>query len=328
MAAVNRMTIYTGFILVLLIAYGSVFSQSLQVAASQGYTIGPGDVISIKALGEPSFDVEALTVDEDGNIMIPYSDVPLTAKCKTERALQAEVVKVWSKYLREPQISLRVTQRNSRPPVSVYGEVRGQAQQFTLTRRVHLLELISYAGGIDTDKSNGLIQVFRTRPPMCGERDIADDWTIGANTGLNAPSKIFNYASLSQGDAASNPEIFPGDIIVVAKAAPIYVIGEVMKPGELNMPEGGLNLTQAIAMASGMTREAKAKSVKIYRRKPGASKPDEIVANLEQIKKGNEPDIMLEPFDIVEVGKAPKSFMDYVIEFATGVPNRIPIRPI
>ncbi|HMQ03505.1 MAG TPA: polysaccharide biosynthesis/export family protein [Pyrinomonadaceae bacterium] len=307
---------------------GAIFAQLPQVSASQGYTIGPGDVISIKALGEPSFDVEALTVDEDGNIMIPYSDVPLVAKCKTERGLQAEVVQVWSKYLKKPQISLRVTQRNSRPPVSVYGEVRGQAQQFNLTRRVHLLELISYAGGIDTEKSNGMIQVFRPRPPMCGESDLANSWTVGTDSGLNAPSKIFNYSSLSQGDAASNPEILAGDIIVVAKSSPIYVIGEVMKPGEINIPEGGLHLTQAIAMASGQTREAKLKSVKILRRKPGAAKPDEIIANLENIKKGTESDIMLEPFDIVEVGKAPKRFLDYVVEFATGIPNRIPIRPI
>jgi len=34
---------------------------------------------------------------------------------------------------------------------------------------------------------------------------------------------------------------------------------------------------------------------------------------------------MLEPFDIVEVGKAPKTFMQYLTEFATGIPQRIPI---
>jgi len=36
-------------------------------------------------------------------------------------------------------------------------------------------------------------------------------------------------------------------------------------------------------------------------------------------------DIMLMPFDIIEVDKAPKKFTDYLIEFATGIPNRIPI---
>lgn len=322
--------------LILLIAAfacaGTLFGQTptpqAAVAPPQGYLIGPGDVISIKAMGEPSFDVETMTVDEDGRVLIPYVDTPLVAKCKTERGLQADVVQAWSKYLRRPQINLRVTQRNSRPPVSVYGEVRGEAQKFDLTRRAYLLELISYAGGV-TEKSNGLIQVFRTRPPMCGEATTAD-WKVGdgASSGLSVPSKIYSLASLNQGASDANPEILPGDIIVVAKAAPVYVVGEVMKPGEISIPEGGLPLTQAIAMASGPSREAKLKSVKVYRRKADATKPDEIVANMELIKKGSQKDIMLQAFDIVEVGKAPKSFTDYLLEFATGIPNRIPIRPI
>lgn len=321
------------FLSAMLVLAGSAVSQvnpPVPASSPQGYLLGPGDVISIKALGEPSFDVEALTVDEDGKVMIPYSDVPLVAKCKTERELQADVAAAWSKYLRKPHISLRATQRNSRPPISVYGEVRGQAQQFVPTRRVHLMELISYAGGV-TEKSGGMIQVFRTRPPMCGEASLSADWKVdnnGAGGGLSVPSRIFSVAALNQGQEESNPEILPGDVVVVAKAAPVYVVGEVIKPGEVSIPEGGLSLTLALAQASGANREAKLKSVKIYRRKAGSPKPDEIVANLELIKKGEQPDLMLQPFDIVEVGKAPKSFMDYVIEFATGIPNRIPIRPI
>lgn len=322
----------TFLLLLATVFYVSCSAASAQVTpvtlSPQGYMLGPGDVISIKTLGEPSFDVEALTIDEDGKVLIPYFDLPLTAKCKTERGLQAEVVQAWSKYLRNPQVSVRVTQRNSRPPVSVYGEVRGQAQQFNLTRRVYLLELISYAGGV-TEKSSGLVQVFRTRPPMCGESQSAE-WKVeeGDGSGLSVPSRIFSLASLSRGEEEANPEIVPGDIIVVAKAAPAYVVGEVMKPGEISLPDGGLPLTQAVAMASGITREAKTKTVKIYRRKVGSATPEVIVANFDEIRKGTQKDLVLQPFDIVEVGKAPKSFADYLIEFATGIPNRIPIRPI
>ncbi len=318
------------FLLLVNVAAASFGFAQVSTASSgtaQGYLLGPGDVITIKALGEPSFDVEALTIDEDGKIMIPYSELPLVAKCKTERELQADVVKAWSKYLKKPQINLRVTQRNSRPPVSVYGEVRGQAQKFDLTRKVYLLELISYAGGV-TEKSDGTIQVFRTRPPMCGESTFTADWQVDPGAGLSVPFKTFSYAALSQGQENSNPEILPGDVVVVTKAAPVYVIGEVMKPGEFSIPEGGLPLTQALAMASGTSREAKLKAVKIYRRKPGSANPELIAANMELIRKGTEKDLMLQPFDIVEVGKAPKSFTDYVMEFATGLPSRIPIRPI
>jgi protein involved in polysaccharide export with SLBB domain len=209
--------------------------------------------------------------------------------------------------------------------VSIYGEVR-QQQQVNLTRRAYLLELISFAGGV-TEKSGGMIQVFRTRPPICTAPDTANTWTASTGTGLDVPSRMYSLTSLRQGREESNPEIFAGDIILVQKAAPVYLTGEVIRPGEMNIPEGGLPLTQAVAMASGITREAKSKNVKIYRRKTGSPQPEIIAVNYDQIKKGTQKDVMLEPFDIVEVDKASKKFTEYLMEFVTGVPNRIPIRP-
>ena len=293
----------------------------------KGYLIGPGDEITGKVLGEPQFDFTA-TVDEDGKIEIPFSEKPVPALCQTERELRTDVSKLLSKYLKNPQLSLRVTGRNSRPPVSIYGEVR-QQQQVTLTRRAYLLELISFAGGV-TEKSGGMIQVFRTRPPLCADADADKDWKAEKAGGLDVPSRLYSLASLRQGREEANPEIFPGDIIVVQKAAPVYVVGEVMKPGELNIPEGGLPLMQAVAMASGITREAKTKEIKVYRRKVGSTKPEVIAVNYEDIKKGQQKDVMLEPFDIVEVGKAKKSFGDILLDVVTGLPNRIPIpiRPL
>ena len=64
--------------------------------------------------------------------------------------------------------------------------------------------------------------------------------------------------------------------------------------------------------------------MKLLRR---ATEPEVIAANYEQIKKGTQKDIMLVPFDIVEVDKASKKFSDYLLEIVTGIPNRIPIRP-
>jgi polysaccharide biosynthesis/export protein len=291
--------------------------------AGKGYLIGPGDVLSIKAIGEPTFDVDALTVDEDGMIVIPFSDAPIPAKCKTERDLQSAVEKAWSRYLRSPQISLRVTKRDSRPPVSVFGEVQKQ-EQFVLTRRVYLLEVLSAAGG-PSAKNGGMVQVFRTRPPMCASPSEMSGWTASNDSAIGVPSKMYSLAALRLGNSDANPEIFPGDIIIIPKASPVYVVGEVIKPGEIDMPEGGLPLTQAIAMASGISKEAKTKNVRIYRKKAGMPKPEVLAVNYDQIRKGIEKDIMLQPFDIVEVDKAKKSFTDILYDTLVGLPNRVPI---
>lgn len=316
------------FLLLAAGAFQSVAGQvvTIPVDNQKGYQLGPGDEVTGKVLGEPQFDFVA-TIDEDGKLEVPFVDKPLMAKCKTERELRSEITTLLAKYLRTPQLSLRVTQRNSRPPVSIYGEVR-QQQQFTLTRRVFLLELISSAGG-ETEKSGGMIQVFRTRPPMCVEPNAEKDWKIGTG-GLDVPSRMYSLSSLRQGREEANPEIFPGDIIVVQKAAPIYVTGEVIRPGEMNIPEGGLPLMQAVAMASGITRDAKTKEIKIYRRKVGSTNPQVILANYDHIRKGKQKDLMLEPFDIVEVGKAKKNIGDVFYELLIGLPNKIPIpiRPL
>lgn len=300
----------------------NTLGQTPSADEGRGYLIGPGDEITGKVLGEPQFDFVA-TVDENGTIEVPFFDKPVSAKCLSERDLRLEVTKLLSRYLKNPQATVRVTKRDSRPPVSVYGEVRQQLQ-INLSRRAYLLEVLSTAGGV-TENSGGVVQVFRTRPPICSDAGTANDWKTEADNDLGVPSRMYSLASLRQGKEDANPEILAGDIVMVPKAAPVYVTGEVVKPGEMIIPEGGLPLTQAIAMASGITRQAKTKNVKIYRRKIGATQPEIIAANYDQIKKGTAADIMLLPFDIVEVDKSPKKFTDYLLEFVTGIPNRIPI---
>jgi polysaccharide export outer membrane protein len=301
----------------------AAFGQTpVSFQAPKGYLIGPGDVIAIKALGEKDFDIDAITVDEDGRIQLPYVDEPMAASCKTERELQSEVADKWRKYLKNPQINLRVTQRLSRPPVSVTGEVVKEAP-FELTRRTSLLEVLSAAGG-PTSKNGGTIQLIRTRPPICASQEVMDDWkqeTAGQGVSL----RMYSLAAVVQGSNQANPEILPGDIINIPKAAPVYVTGEVKKAGELDLPAIGLPLTQAIAMANGNTTEAKTKDVKIYRRKQGSTQPEVLVANLDAIKKGTQKDIMLEPYDIVEVGKAKKSFGQILLDAITNIPGRVPI---
>ena len=324
-----KLKLFFTLLVTLWVAVSCAMGQDAAAIADlqKGYLIGPGDEITAKVLGEEQFDFTA-TVDEDGKIEVPFFDKPISALCKSERDLRLEIAKLLGKYLKNPQLSLRVTQRNSRPPVSIYGEVR-QQQQVVLTRRAHLLELISAAGGV-TEKSGGMVQVFRTRPPLCAEPDVAKDWQVPSGDGLDVPSRLYSLASLRQGREEANPEVFPGDIIVVQKAAPVYVVGEVVKPGEMSIPEGGLPLMQAVAMASGMTRDAKTKEIKVYRRKEGSTKPEVIAINYADIKAGTQKDMMLSPFDIVEVGKAKKSFGEILLDAVTGIPSRIPIpiRPL
>ena len=288
---------------------------SVTPAPERGYLVGPGDEITGKVLGEPQFDFVA-TIDEDGKFQVPFFDKAIEARCRTENELRTDVAQLLSKYLRSPQISVRVTQRKSRPPATISGEVVNQ-QQVDLRREARLLELISFAGGVKED-AGGMIQIFRTQPPMCSENGEEATWKTESNNGLDVPSRMYSLSSLRLGREEANPIIYPGDVIVVQKALPVYITGEVVQPQGIYLKEGGTSLTEAIAKVNGVRREAKTKDIRIYRLKANSKEREIIAVNYDSIKKGTQKDVMLEPYDIVEVDKTKKSIAQLVLEVVTG----------
>jgi polysaccharide biosynthesis/export protein len=285
-------------------------------AALRGYMIGPGDVVSIKVFGEKDFDIDETTVDEDGRIQIPFFEQGILAKCRTEKDLTVDVRQLLTKYLKNPQVSVSVKQRNSRPPATIYGEVR-QQQQVTLVRESRLLELLSFAGGV-TDDAGGLIQVFRTRKPICTADNAGNDWISQTKDSSDVPSRMYSLTSVQQGREEANPVILPGDIIVVTRAAPVYITGEVVSPQGIFLKNGSLSLMEAIAKIGGVRREAKTKDIKIHRLKSNSKDREVISVNYDLIKKGEQKDVMLEPYDIVEVDKSKKSIAQIILETVTG----------
>jgi len=266
-------------------------------------------------MDEPQFNFVA-EIDGDGKLQVPFFDTPIQVLCRSEKDLRTDITKLLSKYLKNPQISVRV-KRQSRPPATISGEVRNQ-QQIDLRREARLLELISFAGGVTAD-AGGMIQVFRTTPPMCGEDADENRWKAESDSGLDVPSRLYSLSNLRLGRDEANPIIYPGDVIIVQKAAPVYITGEVVSPQGIYIKEGGTSLTEAIAKVNGVQRTAKTKDIKIYRLKANSKEREIISANYDLIKKGTQKDVMLEPYDIVEVDKSKKSIAQMVLETVTGV---------
>ncbi len=294
----------------------TIFAQEMvPVSNAKAYLLGPGDEITAKVLGEPQFDFEAV-VDENGNIEVPFFDGPISAMCKSERDLRTEVAKLLSKYLRTPQVSLRTKERKSRPPTAIYGAVKNP-QQIILMRQARLSELLAIVGG-ETVDAGGIIEIVRPQAPICGSADEIAEWKAQA-TAEQSPMRLYSLSSVKKGTNESNPIIYPGDIIKVEEAKPVYLVGEVKGGlGGLYIKENGLRLTNAIAMVGGVNREAKTKDIKIYRQKPNSMEKEIITANYDLIKAGKQQDVMLEPYDIIEVDKAKKSIAQTILELAVG----------
>lgn len=304
----------------LLLAFAAgVAAQTITAAPEQelqGYLVGPGDKLQGKVLGEPEFDFTAV-IDETGTFSIPFVDDPILAKCRTENDIREDVKKKLEKYLKDPLVSVQVTERRTPEPVTVYGEVRNPSR-VELRRPATLLELLAFAGGVNMETAGGHVKVFRTRSPLCAEEGASDDWLAQTDAGLEVPSRNYTIGNIQAAEPESNPRIYPGDLVIVEKAAPVYIIGEVNALREIAITQNGLSLSEAIAKAGGFRERAKEKEILIRRLKPGSKEREIITVNFREIEAGNQQDVMLQPEDIVVVDKTKKSIGETIFELVTG----------
>jgi len=281
---------------------GPVLGSSAASIDNQGirnYLLGPGDVLDVRVFGQSDLSSQ-VEIDADGNISsLPFLETPIRAQCRTDKEVQKDIATAYAKYIKNPQVSVRVVDRKSRQPATISGAVRSP-MQVTMMRQVRLHELITKAGGW-TDRASGTIEVMHTEPPMCAEPGIFQNASLSekGNFGI----AVFKISDLKMGKEEADPYIWPGDIVRVTEGDPVYVTGSVINPRELVIRDQ-LTLARAIAMSGGTTRMARTNEVHVYRQKEGQAGQDDLKFNYDAIKKGKTPDVELKPFDIVDVGES------------------------
>ena len=274
-------------------------SSSVDNQGIRNYLLGPGDILDVRIFGQPDLNSTA-EIDSDGNISsLPFLENPIPAKCRTEKEVQKDIAAAYGKYLKKPQISVRITQRNSRQPATVFGAVR-QPTRIQMQRKVRLNELMAASGGF-TERASGTIQILHTEPVMCpGPGEEAEAAPID---GTKIPLSLVRISDLRAGKLEANPIIRPGDYILVTEAEPVYITGSVVAPQGVFIRDQ-LTLGRALAMVGGARKEAKMSDIRIYRQKPGSPEQDTIHVDYSAIKKKQKPDVVLEPYDIIEVPEA------------------------
>ena len=287
---------------------GSDFQPGSQVD-NQGikrYRLGPGDILDVRVFGQADLN-STVEVDEDGNISsLPFLDDPIPAKCKNEKEVQKIITDAYSKYILKPRVSVRILDRRSRPPAIVFGAVR-MPSRVSMNRRLRLHEVLVTAGGV-TQNANGTIDVLHTEPEVCTETDVIPTGTAVASAVAANHSKesdigkldSYKIVDLKGGSEANNPYIRPGDIVIVNEGEPVFITGAVLQPRELVIKEQ-LTLGRAIAMAGGAQKMANTGEVHIYRKKDGKIGSEDLHFDYDAIRKGKQPDVLLQAYDIIDV---------------------------
>ena len=274
-------------------------SSSMDIQGIKKYLLGPGDVVDVRVFGQPELS-SIVQIDSDGNLSsLAFLETPIKAKCRTDKDLEKDITAAYAKIIKNPQVSVRISERNSRQPATVFGAVR-QPTRVEIKRKVRLNELMAVSGGF-TERAAGTIQILHTEPLMCPE--AGEEAEAAPIDGTRIPLKIVKISELRSGKAEANPVIRPGDYVLVTEAEPVYITGAVNSPGGVYLRDQ-LMLSRALAMVGGARKEAKLSDVKIFRQIYGSANQEVIVVDVAAIKKNQKPDFPLQPYDVIEVSEA------------------------
>src|SRR5215213_1379513 len=274
-------------------------SASMDIQGIKTYLLGPGDVLDIRVFGQPELS-STVQVDSEGNLSsLPFLETPIPAKCRSDKEVQKDIAIAYSKFINNPQVSVRISERNSRQPATVFGAVR-QPTRVEMKRKVRLNELMAVSGGF-TERASGTIQILHTEPLMCPEP--GDETEAAPIDGTRIPLQVVKISELRSGKTGANPVIRPGDYVLVTEAEPVYITGAVLSPGGIYLRDQ-LMLSRALAMVGGVRKEAKLNDVRIYRQVPGSANQEILHVDVAAIKKNEKPDFLLQPYDIIEVGES------------------------
>jgi polysaccharide export outer membrane protein len=257
-----------------------------------GYLLGPDDSFVVLARSAEEVSDTTYRVDSEGYVTIPLiGRVRVTGLTRAQ--LEDEVTRRLGEYIRNPLVSITVTEFQSQP-VTVLGAVHKPGVLF-LRGPTTLLEVLSLAGGLKDDAGYTLTV---TRQQAQGEIPLPNCSMDSA--GLLSVAQVDLDALMSSADANSNIEVRPRDTIHIPRGDLVYVLGQVRKPGGFVLRKKNISVLEALAMAEGFDVFAETKNARILRAGTAGKRFEEVV-NLKALLQGAHADPGLRPNDILYV---------------------------
>ena len=206
------------------------------------YRIGPLDMVQVVVWEHPEltspmgqYQPAGQKVTTDGKLFYPYAG-ELQAAGLTAQELRAEITKRLSdKILNDPQVDVRVTGYNSRKAF-VAGAVERPGFISFNENPMTLPDAIAYAGGFSEKADPSLMQLRR------GDKVYNINYLDAFNANLPLERIIIKPSDQLLVPALSETQ----------KDQKAYVMGEVGRPGIVNIYNGKLTLAEALATAGGL----------------------------------------------------------------------------
>lgn len=239
-------------------------------AAPKPYTIGTSDIIGVIVYDHPELlpnagavisqqvDPTGITsapgfiVGADGQISFPFIGRVKVAGL-TENEATDQIRGRLAKYIKDPQVTVRITSFRSRRAY-VDGEVKNPGAQIFTDVPMTLPEAINRAGGITAagDRSS----VTLTRGNQTTQIDLLQLQELGLN--------------------ATNIALESGDLVTVRSRedSKVFVMGEVAKQSAVVMRNGRLSLNEALGEVGGANlTTANTRQIYVIRNTPQGNSP-------------------------------------------------------
>jgi polysaccharide biosynthesis/export protein len=256
-------------------------SEVVAKPASPGSTqlkLGTGDLVEINIYNVPELATKT-RVSSNGDLYLPLIGYVHVADLSIEEAQNLIEKRLTDGgFVRDPHVAILVDEFSSQG-VSMLGEVAKPGIYPVLGDR-RLVDMVTVAGGL-TDKAGREVTIIHRDQP-------------------DKPQLVELSRTLTS-NPDSNVPVFPGDSVEVHRAPIIYVVGDVGRPSGLLIDNGKLTVLQALALAGGANRTAKLNDSRILRKSEGPNGITETKVQLKKILEAKNPDITLEPNDILFV---------------------------
>ncbi|MBL8481685.1 MAG: polysaccharide export protein [Rhodocyclaceae bacterium] len=167
-------------------------------ATAYNYVIGPGDTVNIVVWRNPELSM-SVPVRPDGKITTPLVE-DLPALGKESSALARDIEKALAKYIRDPVVTVIVTQFVGpyADQVRVVGEA-AKPQALAYRQKMSLLDVMIAVGGLTDFADGNAASILR---PSDGNKQYA----------------VRLKDLIKRGDMTANVEVKPGDVVIIPQS--------------------------------------------------------------------------------------------------------------
>ena len=271
--------------------------MGIALSPAADYEIGPGDVLKVIVIGQTEM-TGSFAVDTEGMVTFPILGKVKASENTTLEVERKLTILLADGILKRPQVTVTVAEYGSQR-VFVTGEVQ-RPGRYPLKADRTLLALLGDVGGLGPNAGHEVIVV---RPPAGSTGasgpavppSVTDTPEAGSApaSGVPAPettpttpedqpavpatgipglpflapgSEVFHISllELQSGNPEKNIALRAGDTVYFPKAAQVYVMGSVARPGPYRYQEG-MTVMQALTLAGGSTERGSAGRAKVIR---------------------------------------------------------------